>query len=222
MHIEEQNEIDPGDAYTRLRHLIVSGEIAPGTPVSERGLSEKLQIGRTPVREAVKSLSRDGLLEIVPMQGTFVRQMSLADLSEIHEMRVALEGMAAFLAATRGDLARLETVAEQLRILASHAPFDSVRSQSLGWAYHDAMFSATDNARLQQAYRNLRDQSGLVLQKVVDYDANDAFQALQEHLALHAAIVRRDGDAARRIVWEHLEHAMQHRFRYLSRTGATR
>jgi len=92
--------LDRDRAYALLRDLVISGEFAPDEPLSERSLSSRLALGRTPIREALKALARDGLLTIHPMRGTFLRQMSFDDLREIHELRLALEGMAAYLAAT--------------------------------------------------------------------------------------------------------------------------
>ncbi|MFX6230515.1 GntR family transcriptional regulator, partial [Acinetobacter baumannii] len=85
-----------------IRDLVVSGEVAADVALSERTLAETLGLGRTPVREALTALAKDGLLTIHPMRGTFVRQLSFDDLREIHEMRLGLEGLAAFLAASRG------------------------------------------------------------------------------------------------------------------------
>src|SRR6266700_7038399 len=94
--------LDRDRAYTLLRDLVISGSFAPDEPLSERSLSNRLAFGRTPVREALMALAKDGLLTIHPMRGTFVRQLSFDDLREIHEIRLALEGMAAYLAAVRG------------------------------------------------------------------------------------------------------------------------
>jgi len=202
----------------RLRALILDGSLRPGEALSERGLAELLQIGRTPLREAVKWLARDGLLDVVPMRGTFVRQMSMADLKEIHEMRVALEGMAAFLAARHGPCATLDDAAAQLNEIcrvAADSPMDVDEAQKAGWVFHEAMFECADNGRLQQTYRNLRDQSGLALRRIERYDLERTKQAVAEHLNIYAAIVERDGEKARHLVYLHLEQALQIRLAYL-------
>ncbi|WP_408394686.1 GntR family transcriptional regulator, partial [Paraburkholderia sediminicola] len=206
--------------------LIVDGSLRPGEALSERSLAERLQVGRTPIREAVKWLARDGLLEIVPMRGTFVREMSVSDLREIHEMRIALEGMAAFLAARHGSCASLDDIAQRLQALAAGVTggkaLDVDEAQNVGWMFHDAMFECADNQRLRQSYRNLRDQSGLALRRVERYSAERTKEAVLEHLEICAAIQAGDGEQARRLVYGHLERAMQIRLKFLAHLGEER
>lgn len=211
-----------GAAYEKIHEMIVSGTLSPGTPLSERGLAESLGIGRTPVREAIKALAQDGLLDISPMRGTFVRQLSIDDLREIHETRLALEGMAAFLAAERGVSDELRLCAVDLQHIAAedqHGRLDVAEAQKVGWAFHEAMFRAANNRRLHEFYRNLRVQNGLALQKVEGYDADRTRAAVQEHLYIYAAIEARQPAEAQRRVWEHLTRALQVRLRVLTPAG---
>jgi len=214
------------EPYDRLRALIVNGSLRPGEALSERSLAERLQVGRTPIREAVKWLARDGLLEIVPMRGTFVREMSVGDLREIHEMRIALEGMAAFLAARRGSCASLDDTAARLEALAegiaAEQALDVDEAQSIGWAFHEAMFECADNQRLRQAYQNLRAQSGLALRRVERYSVERTREAVLEHLEICTAIKAGDGEQARRLVYAHLERALQIRLKFLAHLGEER
>lgn len=203
-------------AYAAIKALIVSGEIRAGEALSERALSERFGISRTPIREAIRTLANDGLLEIVPMRGTFVRQLSVRDLSEIHEVRLALEGMAAWLAAQKGVTPALIEVATRLRALADdEAPLDTDITQRLGWQFHEAMFAAADNARLTDTYHALRTQNGLALQRIPHYDADRTRAAVREHLAIFDAIAGGRPDEAQRKVWDHLTHAMQARLQAL-------
>jgi DNA-binding GntR family transcriptional regulator len=217
---------DPDEPYERLHALIVDGSLRPGEALSERSLAERLQVGRTPIREAVKRLARDGLLDIVPMRGTFVREMTVSDLREIHEMRIALEGMAAFLAARHGSCASLDDVAARLRALADQIvageTLDVDDAQSIGWMFHDAMFECADNQRLRQTYQNLRAQSGLALRRVERYSAERTREAVFEHLDICAAIQSGDGEKARSLVYAHLERAMRIRLTFLAHPGEKR
>jgi DNA-binding GntR family transcriptional regulator len=205
-------------AYEQIRHLIISGALSPGVPLSERGLSETLGIGRTPVREAIKTLAQDGLLDISPMRGTFVRQISIEDLREIHETRLALEGMAAFLAAQRGPTEQLVACAVSLKKLVGQkeTALNVVDAQKLGWEFHEAIFEAARNQRLHGLYRNLRAQSGLALQKVEGYDMQRTRKAIQEHIDIYAAIEAGNPVEAQRLIWEHLNHALQIRLQMLT------
>ncbi|WP_245301740.1 GntR family transcriptional regulator [Bradyrhizobium sp. LTSP885] len=206
-------------AYARIRDLVMSGEFAPDEPLSERSLSDRLSLGRTPVREALSALARDGLLTIHPMRGTFVRQLSFDDLREIHELRLALEGMAAYLAATRGPTEGLERCAKDLRRVRSRAAIDVEEAQQIGWTFHDELFRATGNDRLVQAYDNLRAQSGLALQKMRQYSTERTRQAVNEHLEIYASVEAQDPDAAQQRMWRHLSSAFEARLKAL---GAVR
>lgn len=203
-------------AYNAIRDLIASGEVRAGEALSERALSERFGISRTPVREAIRALANDGLLEIVPMRGTFVRQLSMRDLSEIHEMRLALEGMAAWLAAQKGVTPALRKIAGQLRALAGQdGPIDVDIAQRVGWQFHEAMFAAADNTRLTDAYHALRTQNGLALQRIPSYDSQRTRIAVREHLAILESIEAGNPEEARRKVWDHLTNALQVRLQAL-------
>src|SRR5581483_1396319 len=108
-------------AYYRLRELIVSLELAPGSMVNERELMERLGLGRTPVREALRALAREKLVEVYPRRGIFVAGVDVRDLAGLSETRLVLESFAARLAAERAtaaDRAVAETLLEELATLA--------------------------------------------------------------------------------------------------------
>ncbi|PKU24113.1 GntR family transcriptional regulator [Telmatospirillum siberiense] len=212
------NQTDPlcQKAYGLIREMIATGALDPDTALSERRLAETLGIGRTPVREAIKELTRDGLLSVSPMRGTFVRSLSLADLREIHEIRQALEGAAAFRAAQCGPGKALGRLADALRALSARTEFDVDEAQRIGWDFHQALFDATGNRRLIQMYETLRAQNGLALQGVPGYDAARSRQAILEHLQIFAAIETGDAEQARRRMWDHLAHALDARLRFIA------
>ncbi|TKI05239.1 GntR family transcriptional regulator [Martelella alba] len=203
------------ESYLRLRQMIVDRELRPGEAVSERGISQLFGVGRMPVREAIRMLAQEGLLEVSPMRGTFVRQLTLGDLQEIHELRLALESAAAGLAAQRGDPAGLYAIADDLRQLAEAPHMDVAAAQQLGWRFHDEMFRMTGNLRLAHLYENLRLQSGLALQGLKDYDPSRTRVAVGEHLDIIAAITDRQADVARQKMQDHLQHAMSTRLMML-------
>jgi DNA-binding GntR family transcriptional regulator len=104
-------------AYYRIRELIVTLELAPGSPVSERELMERLGLGRTPIREALQALARERLVEVYPRRGMFVSRVDVRDLAGLSEVRLTLEPRAARLAAeraTEADRARLTVLLKEL------------------------------------------------------------------------------------------------------------
>src|SRR5436305_14286372 len=88
-------------AYVELRDRIVTLRIAPGAPIDEDLLGQELQMGRTPVREAIKRLSLENLVTVFPRRGTFASEINITDLAQISDVRVQLEGHAAYRAAER-------------------------------------------------------------------------------------------------------------------------
>jgi DNA-binding GntR family transcriptional regulator len=101
-------------AYYRIRELIVSLELPPGSPISERALMEQLGLGRTPVREALRALARERLVEVYPRRGMFVSGVDVGDLAGLSEVRAALESDAARLAAERATDADRAVIAALL------------------------------------------------------------------------------------------------------------
>jgi DNA-binding GntR family transcriptional regulator len=96
-------------AYAELRDRIVTLRIPPGAPIDEDQLGEELEMGRTPVREAIKRLALENLVTVFPRRGTFASEINITDLAHISDVRAQLEGHAAYRAAERlGDAQRAE------------------------------------------------------------------------------------------------------------------
>lgn len=106
------------EAYRRIEELIVTLELAPGSVVDERELMRRLEVGRTPLREALRDLAREGLIDVYPRRGMFVSRVDVRDLAGLSEVRAVLEGEAARLAAARrtpADLAVIEALLAELQ-----------------------------------------------------------------------------------------------------------
>jgi DNA-binding GntR family transcriptional regulator len=195
-------------AYDEIRRLILEREIPVDEPISERGLSERLGLGRTPVREALKDLERDGLIEVSPGRGTFVRRLSLSQLREIYEVRMGVEGIAAFLAASRGPTQRLLGFEEQFEALLQEPEADLLAIQKVGWAFHDSIYEVAGNGELSRMNAGLRDQIGLTMDLPREHDPSRVRATIGEHLKILRAIKERDPEAAQRAIWEHLSNAL--------------
>lgn len=130
-------------AYVALRELLVTLQIAPGEPLDEAELMERLDVGRTPLREARNRLVIDRLLVTHPRRGTFATEVNLADLSLLTDLRVEIEGLAARRAATRAtdaDRQRLSELAAQ-----PADPTDSQAAMRHDTTIHEAVWSAAHN-----------------------------------------------------------------------------
>src|SRR5687767_5603672 len=104
-----------GRVIAEMRRRIISGELSAGVNLSELALAEDFGVSRTPVREALKQLQTEGLVEIRPRVGTFVTAPSRREITELFEMKELLEGAAARLLAHRGNVPELDLLRDNLR-----------------------------------------------------------------------------------------------------------
>ena len=192
------------DVAATLRDRIFSGELAPGSFLDEVGLCETLSISRTPLREALKVLTAEGLVRHEPRRGCFVSQVTEQDLDEIFPVIALLEGRCAFEAArnaTSTDLAVLETLHARLN---SHAKARRISDYyAANFAIHEAIITLANNRWLAQAIADLRKILKLARQQQL-YAPGRLEQSLGEHLTIYAALRARDADAADAAMREHI------------------
>lgn len=144
-------------AYVRLRELILTTELAPGQSLIESELMARLGVGRTPLRDALRLLSHDGLVMIEPRRGTFVAPLTHPDLHAIFEVRVAIEGVIAEAAigrATRDDLASAHALLKKAQANPSDASDVSIDEE-----LHELLGTISRNRFLVDFYKRLRDES---------------------------------------------------------------
>lgn len=191
-------------AYHELRRLIVSLELAPGAVIDERDLIERLGIGRTPIREALRRLALERLVEVYPRRGMFVTGVDVRQLARLSEVRAVLEPEAARLAAERAtgaDRADLEALLEEL---------DSGESElmALDERIHRAVYRAARNdlleATLEQYYALALRIWMLALERTQDLE-----EAVEAHRDLVEAIRDGDGERAAQVMRDHVENFEQ-------------
>lgn len=201
-------------AYSRLLDLILSGQISDNVPLAERRLAERLGIGRTPVREAIKDLVREGVLEAHPTRGTFVRQLSLRDVQEIYQVRYAIEGLAAFLAAERGATPALSDYAPGFRAsMAAPEKSNVTQVYDHGAEFHLEIFRCAGNRNLLEIYRPIRLRFRIALGMPRHHDPDRVFESVGEHLNILEAIEARDGALAQKLICDHLHRGLEVRTR---------
>jgi len=189
----------------RLRTMLVEGRIAPGAKLNERELCEQLHVSRTPLREAIKLLSAEGLVDLLPNRGAVAVKLTEADVMHSFEMLAALEGLAGELAAERiSDAQIAELRALHYEMMASHARRDLSGYYRLNARIHTAINEAAANPVLAQSYRaiNARVQS---LRFRTNQDEAKWERALAEHLQMIEALVARDAPRLRAILVGHLQ-----------------
>jgi DNA-binding GntR family transcriptional regulator len=189
---------------TKLRDMIVEGALPPGTRLNERVLCEQLAVSRTPLREAFKTLAVEGLIELLPNRGAVVAQMSVADIEQTFELMGALEGFSGQLACERiTDAEIAEIRALHFEMLAAHARSDLPAYYRINHVIHDRINAAANNAVLTQTYLqiNARIQS---LRFRSNFNQDKWNRAVKEHSAMLAALEKRDGEALRAVLQQHL------------------
>lgn len=191
-------------AAEQLRALIFAGELSPGMFVDETRLCEKLAISRTPLREALKVLSAEGLIRHEPRRGSFVNEVTEQDLDDIFPVIALLEGRCAFEAAQQAsdaDIAALDILHTRLQDSAAQGRIQDYYAAN--HAIHEAIIAITGNKWLAQVVGDLR--KILKLARLQQLNAAGRLaQSLAEHMAIFAALKARDADGAEAAMRTHL------------------
>ena len=192
--------------FNTLRRAILRGELKPGERLMEIQLANKLGVSRTPIREAIRKLELEGLVLMIPRKGAEVAEITEKNLRDVLEVRCALEELAVQLACERIDkrgIKELHTAADRFRdVLGSD---DITQIAQADEAFHDVIFTATDNERLIQLLNNLREQ--MYRYRIEYLKKKECYpQLLGEHEAIISAIERHDKEKATRITGQHINN----------------
>jgi DNA-binding GntR family transcriptional regulator len=194
-------------AYNRLRDAILRGDLRPNARLVETELAGWLEVSRTPLREALGRLASDGLVE-GRRRGWAVREHTAQEVSEIHEVRAALEGMAALLACNRASDEQIEQIAdfhhEQDRNRLEMPASDYLVEYND--AFHQTVVAAAGNERLNHFIR--RNREFFFTYRIAKlYTDEEARASLQGHDEIVDALMVRDGDRAERAMRQHILEA---------------
>ena len=181
-------------AYHAIREMIVSLELRPGAVIDERALMERLGIGRTPTREALRRLAQERLVEVYPRRGMFVTSVEIRDLASLTEVRSLLESHVARLAAERAtdeDRGALEALLDELD---TRADLDTSELMALDERIHRQVYSSAHNPFLESTLEEY-----YVLALRIWYLALDRTRELEQAVLGHRELLEaiRDGDADR-------------------------
>lgn len=190
----------------RLRQMLVENRIAPGAKLNERELAGLLHVSRTPLREAIKMLAAEGLVELVPNRGAIAVALSEADVMHTFEVMAGLEAQSGELAAQRITDAELaEVQAMHFEMLAAFTRRDLSTYYRLNARIHNAINAAAKNPVLTTVYAqvNARLQA---LRFRSNQDGEKWSRAVQEHERMVAALAARDPSAMRQVLLDHLRN----------------
>ena len=187
-----------------LREEIFAGSLTPGSFLDETALCERLEISRTPLREALKVLTAEGLLRHEPRRGCFVAEVTQRDLDEIFPVIALLEGRCAWEAARNASDADIEALATLHAQLEAHAKAQRINAYyATNFAIHEAIITLADNRWLAQVIGDLRKILKLARLQQLKAPGRLA-QSLAEHLAVFAALKAHDSDGAEAAMRTHL------------------
>ncbi|WP_294607817.1 GntR family transcriptional regulator [Roseovarius sp.] len=188
----------------RLRQMILEGQLEAGEKINEKLLTEQFGVSRTPLREALKVLAAEGLLDLIPHRGAVITRQSEDELAEVFHVLAALEGLAgelATLAASDADLNEIEAMTQKLR--RSYEETDRPTYFRINQAIHKAILRATGNETLQRSHELLAYR----VQRA-RYQANLTPErwraAVEEHEAIAKALCARDAATTAQRMKEHL------------------
>jgi DNA-binding GntR family transcriptional regulator len=191
---------------SRLREMLVEGRIPPGAKLNERELCEALNISRTPLREAIKMLAAEGLVELLPNRGSVAVQLSEADVHNTFEVMAGLEALSGELAAQRiTDEELAEIRALHYEMLAAYTRRDLSAYYRLNAAIHNRINAAAKNPVLSSTYNQVNSRLQ-ALRFRSNQDGEKWSHAVQEHEDMVKALEARDAQALSRVLMNHLNN----------------
>lgn len=192
--------------FNTLRQAILRGELKPGERLMEIQLANKLGVSRTPIREALRKLELEGLVNMVPRKGAEVADITEKSLRDVLEVRKALEELSVQLACekiTEEEIEELKRVAERFKDTLDDQDVTKIAEADV--AFHDVIYTATDNQKLILLLNNLREQ--MYRYRMEYLKKEEAYpQLIAEHEELIDNISKRNKEEATRIMCEHIDN----------------
>jgi len=217
---KDERQLESTKIASWLRDAILDGARAPGSRLIERDLAAEFGVSRVPVRDALKVLDAEGLVELRPHTWAVVREFTDADLADLDEVRAVLEPLAFRLAAERhrrDGLARLRQALD--REESSARVGDEIVSRRAAADFHETVTELAENRLLSEMMRGIGSRLRWALSQYDDLEYISG-----EHVEIFEAIERRDGDRAAELAATHLESSRRERIAHVEavRTGAIR
>lgn len=185
----------------RMRDAILTGELRPGERLVEGAIAEALGVSKSPVREAIRELARQGLVVATKRKGAYIRNITEKDFRDIRILRVTLEGLAVRLTMQEPNTSWIENLKRTAEMMAGAE--DQSQLNEMHLAFHRLLTTQSNNERLSDILTNLLTQTAAIL-PFVDLVSGDAATYAEEHAAIVAALQSRDTEQAVAIVADHI------------------
>lgn len=208
------HDMSQGDlAYARLHQAIREGAFGPGDRLREADVADRLALSRTPVREALRKLEADGIVEHRARVGAVIRTLERTEIVELYEMRIVLERTAAEMAAKHANAAEIDEMAV-LNLQIEGALDDPARAAAINHEFHRSIYMATRNRFLREAARTLNNAL-MLLGPTTLADEDRIKTVVAQHSLITDAIRLGDAGAAGAAAEDHLQSSMRHRLNVL-------
>ena len=192
--------------YDYLKESIIMGGVMPGERLIEEKISEELQVSRSPIREAIRMLEKDGLLLVNSSGGVTVVEPSIEDFQHLYECRVEMEPLAAFYAAQRRSNEELEIIRTFLLQMGKITETNNLKKvHDANVNFHEAIVVASANQFLVSMVSHLRGVNSFYRKSILEEFPLHMVHAMQEHQQIFQAIVDQDAEAAKRLMKAHIE-----------------
>ncbi|MCR5053280.1 MAG: GntR family transcriptional regulator [Lachnospiraceae bacterium] len=207
MKLEQDSYLPLRDVvFNALRDAILKGELHPGERLMETHLADTLGVSRTPIREAIRMLEKEGLALTIPRRGAQVAQMSEKDLEDVLEVRDALDALAVKEACERITSERLSALEVNMKQFEKAVEKGDIREiADADEAFHAVIYDAADNPKLASIVQNLREQ---MYRYRYEYLKDKAYHALliKEHKEIYDGLKAKDRENVKDAMHRHLEN----------------
>lgn len=193
--------------YSHIRDGILDGSYKIGDYLVETRLADELEVSRTPIREALKQLELEGLVQSIPNRGMLVQGISDDDLNDIYTIRLLLEGQAAWWAAQRISAEQLDKMAETLELMEMYTRRNDVAQLArLDSQFHDVLYSAANSRMIKHVLASLH-QNARRARRSSFATPHRPESSLQEHRTIFRALENHDPDQAKAAMETHVSNA---------------
>ncbi|MGI6021411.1 MAG: GntR family transcriptional regulator [Lachnospiraceae bacterium] len=190
--------------YLTLRRSILKEELKPGERLMENTIANKIGVSRTPVREAIRMLGQEGLVEMIPRKGARVASISRQDLNDVLEVRKSLEELAVRKACDNiTDYELRELKIAGIKFKESIERHDQTEMAQSDAAFHDVIYRASKNKKLIDVLNNLSEQMYRYRLEYIK-QADILASLVSEHNEIEAALKKRDGEKAASLILHHI------------------
>lgn len=195
-----------------LRSRIITGEYEMGEKLIENKIAKELKVSRTPVRDAFKELTKDGLVEYVPNKGCFAKGFSKKDMADIYKVRTAVEQLAIEMAIENKDEETMQKLREQLEVINFYTEQKmSDRLLQANEEFHNLIYQMTKSRFIVQVLKSYQDYVHLARKSTLSKETNLP-EIYQEHVQILETLEAGDIERAKEVVAKHLDGSAHRAF----------